>query len=167
MVWLQQAVTTSNSIGRLPGRRQCESALRVVSLQKQDSAARKRKKGEPVPEEGGLRAVPSAFSSVAEYVAVFEPLLLEECRAQILRGQDEGRAAAHRARIAQSEAVNQFTFVKLQVDEQVRHHRGVKDPQPARNDHHRLSFLLDFLELRVCSPGGAPKKQGLKRGDAC
>ncbi|GAQ80554.1 P-loop containing nucleoside triphosphate hydrolases superfamily protein [Klebsormidium nitens] len=92
----------------------------LTQAQKQDNAQRKRKKGEPLPEDGALRPVPSSFSSVAEYVAVYEPLLLEECRAQILRGQDEaGRAAAHRARIAHCEAVNQFTFIKLQVDEQV------------------------------------------------
>ena len=32
-----------------------------------------------------LRDVPERFSSVDEYLDVFEPLLLEECRAQTLR----------------------------------------------------------------------------------
>lgn len=87
--------------------------------QKLESAKKKRKKGEEVA-PAGLRSVPSSFSGMEEYLAVYEPLLLEECRAQILRGQeDAGGAAAHRARILQSEAANQFTFVKLQVDEQV------------------------------------------------
>jgi hypothetical protein len=34
-----------------------------------------------------LRRVPARFSSFKEYVDVFEPLILEECRAQVLRGE--------------------------------------------------------------------------------
>jgi hypothetical protein len=33
--------------------------------------------------------IPDAFATVEDYAATFEPLLLEECRAQILRGQEE------------------------------------------------------------------------------
>ncbi|CAI7837846.1 unnamed protein product, partial [Closterium sp. NIES-53] len=40
-------------------------------------------------EEDELREVPVQFSSAEEYVDVFERLLLEECRAQILRGAEE------------------------------------------------------------------------------
>lgn len=117
----------------------------VHPLQKQDNAKRKRKKGEPLPEDGALRPVPSSFSSVAEYVAVYEPLLLEECRAQILRGQDEaGGAAAHRARIVHCEAVNQFTFVKLQVDEQVRHHRSAGRPSTVPPSQTKWAVWLLF-----------------------
>eukprot|EP00966_Prymnesium_polylepis_P173635 4016583-Prymnesium_polylepis.1 len=36
-----------------------------------------------------LRSVPVKFSSVDEYLDVFEPLLLEECRAQTLRSMQE------------------------------------------------------------------------------
>ena len=34
-----------------------------------------------------LRRVPTRFGSFKEYVDVFEPLILEECRAQVLRGE--------------------------------------------------------------------------------
>lgn len=34
-----------------------------------------------------LRRVPDSFEDASDYVGVFEPLLLEECRAQILRGE--------------------------------------------------------------------------------
>ena len=40
-------------------------------------------------EEQGLREVPDVFESVEEYVSVFESLLLEEFRAQIVRGSEE------------------------------------------------------------------------------
>lgn len=37
-----------------------------------------------------LRGVPATFTSLKEYKEVFEPLVLEECGAQILRGMEEG-----------------------------------------------------------------------------
>lgn len=37
-----------------------------------------------------LRAVPDKFKDLEEYLSVFEALLLEECRAQIIRGEEEG-----------------------------------------------------------------------------
>lgn len=37
----------------------------------------------------GLRKVPNTFHNVDDYLDVFESLLLEECRAQILRGDEE------------------------------------------------------------------------------
>lgn len=36
-----------------------------------------------------LRKVPETFTDLDEYLQVFESLLLEECRAQILRGEEE------------------------------------------------------------------------------
>ncbi|KAL4448164.1 hypothetical protein ABPG75_005383 [Micractinium tetrahymenae] len=46
--------------------------------------------------EGGgpisdLPTIPKQFALVEDYVRVFEPLLLEECAAQMLRGQEEGQ----------------------------------------------------------------------------
>ncbi|KVH99549.1 putative helicase MAGATAMA 3 [Cynara cardunculus var. scolymus] len=40
------------------------------------------------PEEAELKCVPGSFESVEEYVRVFEPLLFEECRAQLYRWYD-------------------------------------------------------------------------------
>ena len=42
-----------------------------------------------------LRKVPLKFSSVDEYLDVFEPLLLEECRAQTLRSMQENLNRQH------------------------------------------------------------------------
>lgn len=36
-----------------------------------------------------LRKVPDTFHNVDDYLDVFESLLLEECRSQILRGDEE------------------------------------------------------------------------------
>ncbi|KAL4853029.1 putative helicase MAGATAMA 3 [Chlorella vulgaris] len=44
--------------------------------------------GGPIAE---LPTIPKQFASVEDYVRVFEPLLLEECAAQMLRGQEEGQ----------------------------------------------------------------------------
>lgn len=44
--------------------------------------------GGPISE---LPTIPKQFPGVDEYVRVFEPLLLEECAAQMLRGQEEGQ----------------------------------------------------------------------------
>lgn len=46
---------------------------------------------------GPLAHVPQRFASFAEYVAVFEPLILEECCAQVLRGGEEEAVQAARA----------------------------------------------------------------------
>lgn len=43
-----------------------------------------------------LKRVPTVFSSTREYVDVFEPLILEECRAQIVRAPEEGGEAQGR-----------------------------------------------------------------------
>ncbi|PSC70977.1 putative helicase MAGATAMA 3 [Micractinium conductrix] len=44
--------------------------------------------GGPIAE---LPTIPKQFATVDDYVRVFEPLLLEECAAQMLRGQEEGQ----------------------------------------------------------------------------
>jgi len=43
-----------------------------------------------------LTRVPTVFSSTREYVDVFEPLILEECRAQIVRAPEDGGEAPWR-----------------------------------------------------------------------
>lgn len=40
-------------------------------------------------EEEGLERVPGRFDSVEEYIRVFEPLLFEECRAQLYSNWEE------------------------------------------------------------------------------
>lgn len=41
------------------------------------------------PEETELQCIPGQFESVEEYVKVFEPLLFEECRAQLYSTWEE------------------------------------------------------------------------------
>ena len=45
-----------------------------------------------------LRRVPTRFSSFKEYVDVFKPLILEECRAQVLRGEVRRAPGCRRCR---------------------------------------------------------------------
>ena len=47
-----------------------------------------------------LPTIPVRFSSVDEYVRTFEPLLLEECAAQLLRRLEEGQASSGRRGVA-------------------------------------------------------------------
>lgn len=46
----------------------------------------KKRKGD---DQNALRKVPNKFKGLEEYLEVFESLLLEECRAQIQRGNEE------------------------------------------------------------------------------
>ncbi|XP_024537137.1 probable helicase MAGATAMA 3 [Selaginella moellendorffii] len=63
-----------------------------------------------------LPTVPQTFASLEDYIAVFEPLLLEECRAQIVRGDDDGGAAeCHVAALTHCEKVNEFYSAKVAV----------------------------------------------------
>lgn len=49
-------------------------------------ASQKNRKGN---DQNELRKVPNKFKGLEEYLEVFESLLLEECRAQIQRGNEE------------------------------------------------------------------------------
>lgn len=48
--------------------------------------SQKKRKGS---DQNALRKVPHKFKGLGEYLEVFESLLLEECRAQIQRGNEE------------------------------------------------------------------------------
>lgn len=52
------------------------------------------------PEEAELQCVPGRFGSVEEYVRVFEPLLFEECRAQLYSTWEELTETATRDHVA-------------------------------------------------------------------
>ncbi|OAE31740.1 hypothetical protein AXG93_4874s1030 [Marchantia polymorpha subsp. ruderalis] len=63
-----------------------------------------------------LRAVPDKFKDLEEYLSVFEALLLEECRAQIIRGEEEGGGTqCHMVGLATWEKANEFYFMRLAV----------------------------------------------------
>ena len=71
-----------------------------------------------------LRDVPKTFASVTEYLDVFEPLVLEECAAQIARGGDEEetRPAGHDAStigaVFSSQRVDGFHVVQFILGEE-------------------------------------------------
>ncbi|KAH8968929.1 hypothetical protein BDL97_02G009000 [Sphagnum fallax] len=65
-----------------------------------------------------LHKVPDSFADLNEYLKVFESLLLEECRAQILRGDDDGETHCHMVAVTQWERVNEFYFARLAIDTQ-------------------------------------------------
>ncbi|GIL49937.1 hypothetical protein Vafri_6246 [Volvox africanus] len=61
-----------------------------------------------------LKDVPKTFSSFKEYQSVMEPLLLEECCAQIMRGVEEGEVMSpHPAVVASHEHREDFLIVRL------------------------------------------------------
>ncbi|KAL6754526.1 AAA domain-containing protein [Haematococcus lacustris] len=70
-------------------------------------------------EEGGgpfenLREIPRTFRDVKEYKEVFEPLLLEEYCAQMLRGVEEGDVyMPHPAVVSKTEQVDDFLHCRL------------------------------------------------------
>ncbi|GJP43980.1 hypothetical protein CLOM_g3376 [Closterium sp. NIES-68] len=71
-------------------------------------------------EEDELREVPVSFGSAEEYVDVFERLLLEECRAQILRGAEEqGGMECQLVVAVRCERANEFHMVGVACKEAV------------------------------------------------
>lgn len=88
--------------------------IRIVT---EDKANQKKRKASDLAKGSALRNVPDKFKDLDEYLEVFESLLLEECRAQILRGdEEEGARQCHMVAVIQCERVNEFHFVKLAID---------------------------------------------------
>jgi hypothetical protein len=60
-----------------------------------------------------LHKVPDSFADLNEYLKVFESLLLEECRAQILRGDDDGLylSILHGASVALTTVTSSYLLV--------------------------------------------------------
>ncbi|XP_042514271.1 probable helicase senataxin [Macadamia integrifolia] len=68
------------------------------------------------PEEAELQCVPGRFESMEEYVRVFEPLLFEECRAQLYSTWEE-----------QTETVSSYAHVMVRIKNVERRERGWYD----------------------------------------
>lgn len=66
------------------------------------------------PEETELQCVPGQFESVEEYVRVFEPLLFEECRAQLYSTWEEF-----------TETVSRDVHIAVRVKTVERRERGI------------------------------------------
>ncbi|KAI0507769.1 hypothetical protein KFK09_013897 [Dendrobium nobile] len=64
----------------------------------------------------GLKHVKSTFDSVEEYIGVFEPLILEELKAQIVQGKDEEEATDwQRGAVATCQEADEFHKLSLAV----------------------------------------------------
>ncbi|KAG0464618.1 hypothetical protein HPP92_018782 [Vanilla planifolia] len=73
----------------------------------------KRRSGE------GLKRVKSTFDCVEEYISVFEPLLFEEVKAQIIQGKDEEEAIDwQRGAVASCQKSDEFHKVSLLVQDE-------------------------------------------------
>uniref|UniRef100_A0A7S0WSL5 Helicase ATP-binding domain-containing protein n=1 Tax=Chlamydomonas leiostraca TaxID=1034604 RepID=A0A7S0WSL5_9CHLO len=83
--------------------------------------------------EGGgpfetLRTVPNSFADMKEYKEVFEPLILEECCAQILRGVEEGEVLEpHPCVMSTSEQKDDFLFARLALEQEASRGYGDND----------------------------------------
>ena len=65
-----------------------------------------------------LRDVPISFSSIDEYLDIFEPLLLEECRAQTLRSLGEAENVEHHLYLEAAEPAEPFRMIRFEVPTQ-------------------------------------------------
>ncbi|KAK9812831.1 hypothetical protein WJX72_004417 [[Myrmecia] bisecta] len=62
-----------------------------------------------------LRQVPGTFKSVEEYISVFSPLVLEECGALLLRGEEGESMEPHPAVVSQNTKKGDFTILRLSL----------------------------------------------------
>ncbi|GLJ40367.1 hypothetical protein SUGI_0830590 [Cryptomeria japonica] len=93
------------------------------------SKARQKERSK-INNEGGvaLKKVGSSFKDKNEYLRVFEPLLLEEIKAQIIRGEEEQEATApQRALTVSCEKANEFYTVTISVQREVMECFGEND----------------------------------------
>lgn len=82
-----------------------------------------------------MQCVPGRFESVEEYVRVFEPLLFEECRAQLYSAWEES-----------TETVSRDTHIMVRVKANESRERGTLTPFTACFvlDWHFISFAQQF-----------------------
>ncbi|XP_020575440.1 uncharacterized ATP-dependent helicase C29A10.10c-like [Phalaenopsis equestris] len=99
------------------------------------------------PEESDLQCVPGSFESVEEYVRVFEPLLFEECRAQLYSTWEES-----------TEMVSRDAHVMVRVKMVERRERGWFDVIVLPIHECKWNFKEgDVAVLSTPKPGSAPR----------
>ncbi|OIW17097.1 hypothetical protein TanjilG_20201 [Lupinus angustifolius] len=110
------------------------------------------------PEETELQCVPGRFDSVEEYVKVFEPLLFEECRAQLYSTWEES-----------TETVSRDTHIMVRVKANESRERGWYDVKVLPVHEFKWSFKEgDVAILSSPRPGSVKFKQNsasLAQGD--
>eukprot|EP00775_Hariotina_reticulata_P010999 gene10999-11153_t len=99
-----------------------------------------------------LRPVPTTFSSIQEYKEVFEPLLLEEAGAQVLRGIEEGVVLEpHPAVVAACSKANGFHVARISVSPEVAQQMCDNDLLLLTKDHpHSESCRSQLHALGYC-----------------
>eukprot|EP00887_Chlorella_sp_A99_P004223 scaffold15.g4223.t1 len=129
-----------------------------------------------------LPTIPPRFSSAHEYITTFEPLLLEECAAQVLRGQEEGHVAAAQPGVvgAAAAAPDGGVAVQLALPAGVAGGFSENDilllsrdnPEDEEGDEltHALAFVEGHegdqslrLRLRLCEDSQAGSARGVAR----
>ncbi|XP_006847151.2 probable helicase MAGATAMA 3 isoform X1 [Amborella trichopoda] len=81
----------------------------------------KNKQSSKVSASWGLKNVKETFKDVEEYIGIFEPLLFEEVKADIVKGLDEDEVMEWQmGAVASCEEANEFHAVTLLVKEEVR-----------------------------------------------
>lgn len=101
------------------------------------------------PEETELQCVPGRFESVEEYVRVFEPLLFEECRAQLYSTWEES-----------TETVSRDTHIMVRVKANESRERGWYDVKVLPVHEFKWSFKEgDVAILSSPRPGSVRSKQ--------
>ncbi|KQJ96146.1 uncharacterized ATP-dependent helicase C29A10.10c [Brachypodium distachyon] len=99
------------------------------------------------PEEEELQSVPGSFDSAEEYIRVFEPLLFEECRAQLYSSYEESL-----------EAVSRDAHVMVRVKSVDRRERGWYDVVVLPT--HEYKWIFKEGEVAVLSfPRPGPASQ--------
>ncbi|KAG9451589.1 hypothetical protein H6P81_011554 [Aristolochia fimbriata] len=101
------------------------------------------------PEETDLQCVPGKFDSVEEYVRVFEPLLFEECRAQLYSTWEES-----------SETVSKDAHVMVRIKYVEKRERGWYDAIVLPLHECKWTFKEgDVAVLSTLRPGGGRSKR--------
>ncbi|XP_077224944.1 putative helicase MAGATAMA 3 [Tasmannia lanceolata] len=101
------------------------------------------------PEEKELQCVPGRFESVEEYVSVFEPLLFEECRAQLYSTLEEF-----------TETVSRDAHVMVRIKSVERRERGWYDAIVLPVHECKWAFKEgDVATLSTPRPGAAGSKR--------
>ncbi|XP_062205136.1 uncharacterized protein LOC133907122 isoform X2 [Phragmites australis] len=105
------------------------------------------------PEEAELQCVPGSFESAEEYIRVFEPLLFEECRAQLYSTYEEGL-----------EAVGRDAHVAVRIKTVDRRERGWYDVVVLPMHEYKWNFKEgDVSILSFPRPGSAAQSGRSRR----
>ncbi|KAL5225398.1 hypothetical protein ABZP36_012037 [Zizania latifolia] len=108
------------------------------------------------PEEAELQCVPGSFESAEEYIRVFEPLLFEECRAQLYSSYEES-----------VESVSREAHVMVRVKAVERRERGWYDVVVLPMHEYKWTFKEgEVAILSFPRPGSASQSSRSNRKNA-